>query len=243
MIKIFTPIYKKKLDEIEKQRIDISLSNNSVCDHIFIAPENLDVDWYKQKYPLSEYITFKDEFFDGISGYNKLMLASNTYLELERVCQYSCILQTDAILLRNINDIKYKEYDYIGSGWPTGYKINFDFLKKKRSFFTRILTRIKPKIELKIGNGGLSIRNNQSFRLLALLYESLRIELEPEDVVFSYLIKLLGMRVPDIKEVDELFAEWAIVNMNKDQISLLFGVHGIDKVDPNIEWQILNRKF
>lgn len=243
MIKIITPIYKQKLEEIEDIRIKYSLSNNAEVEHIFIAPEKLDTNWYSHNFPKSKYIRFKDEYFEGISGYNKLMLSSETYKELLNSTEYICILQTDAILLKNINQINYKDYDYIGSIWPIEYKINIDFLRKNKSLKTKILAKLSPKIKVCVGNGGLSIRNNHSFKLLSYLYESLEIEMEPEDVVFSYFIKILDMRVPEKKIADNLFSEWSIVNKDEEQILSLYGVHGIDKIDKKIESYILKGKI
>lgn len=238
---LLTPIYKITFDNLETLRMRHSLQYNKSIPHYFIHPFNLNLDWYKLNFPNSNFIVKEDNFFTNIDGYNKLMMSKDLYSDLLEKANYTCILQPDAILFRDISKIDFEQFDYIGSVWPKGYKINLKILKKNRTFLEKINSRLSKKSVIYIGNGGLSIRNNSTFLLLSIISELSDNEYEPEDVYLSYILKALSFRFPSVDFCNQIFGEWIVEKLTTEEVLELYGVHGIDKVSNNIESEIFKK--
>ncbi len=239
-IVLVTPIYKVNFDHWEQERMRISLVFNGHLHHIFLAPRSLNISWYRSVYPLSKFIFRADSFFININGYNSLMLSRDLYSELSSIAPYTCILQPDALLFKDILSLDFERYDYIGSVWPKGLKINLGLLKKNRSIFDRLCYKFGSKALLHVGNGGLSIRNNRTFEFITHIGGSAIDQYAHEDVYFSYMLNLLALRVPPSSVADEIFAEWSIVNKSIKEIGSIYGCHGIDKVSKSKESEIMS---
>ena len=118
---IVIPIHKESLSTDERQSLRQCasvLNSHPIC---IVCPEGLDVKEYCAI--LSEYKAdwsverFPKKYFDGIKGYNLLMLDKRFYQRFNKY-QYLLIYQLDAWVFRD--DLDYwceKGYDYIGAPW------------------------------------------------------------------------------------------------------------------------------
>jgi hypothetical protein len=167
---VVIPIYKETLTASEaislKQCFKI-LGSHTI---VLVAPESLDISFYKKIIDDSLYIErFQDAFFENISGYNQLMLSQEFY---KRFLQFDYLLihQLDCYVFRD--ELDYwcsKGYDYIGSPW-----LFFDLSKMtlkdklklllKQSLYPLFNSKLKGfQLYHKVGNGGFSLRKIRTF--------------------------------------------------------------------------------
>jgi hypothetical protein len=145
-VAIVIPIYKKNLTDTESQAYLQCLKIFNKRDLFLVCPQSLDTTIYKNV-AIKKKITlihkrFSDKYFNGIEGYNKLMLSLNFYKSFKDY-EYIQIYQLDAWVFRD--ELDYwcdKGYDYIGAPW-----ISEDLQEKKI---------------IGIGNGGFSLRRVES---------------------------------------------------------------------------------
>lgn len=160
-VKIVIPVYKLPLKESERTSIERVFSLLGMFDICFIAPEGLVID--DEITHGREVVYFDKSFFDGIHGYNRMMLSSDFYKRFSDY-EYILICQTDAYIFKNtLGEWLDKGYDYIGAPWLMKPKYRTPhyrmFLK-----FKNALNRLRgkecheDKLGDKIGNGGLSLR-------------------------------------------------------------------------------------
>ncbi len=143
---VIIPVYKPVLsmeERISLERCLQILDRHFIC---LIAPEHLDVaayarffDDYQVKMNIER---FEDKFFQGIQGYNRLMMSSRFYQRFAD-WEYMLVYQLDAYVFRDELDAWCRKgYDYIGAPW----------VYKDGTFNARIA-----------GNGGFSLRKISSF--------------------------------------------------------------------------------
>lgn len=179
---IIIPVYKEKIAQEEKLSL-ISIKKNAPnIDIIYAAPE---------KKNISEYLCildgrikrFPSRYFKSENTYSKLLLTCEFY---ERFIDYEYILiiQTDALLLKRIDD-KFNEffqYDYVGAVWDPPVMatcISFKGISLWKKLFT-------PR-KCYVGNGGFSLRNVKAcIRLLKKKKIFTLIWNNGEDVFFAY---------------------------------------------------------
>ena len=152
---VVIPIYKislSRFEEISLQRCFNILSNYKI---VVIAPDHIairDVDILREK--KYEVYTFSREYFDGISGYNRLMLSTELY---ERFFDYRYMLihQLDAFVFSDqLSAWCSSGFDYIGAPWiEAAWKEDFS-----RSRYG-LLRRLRGNNNSYVGNGGFSLRN------------------------------------------------------------------------------------
>jgi len=169
---VLVPVYKPRLDDIEIFSLDVSMASLRNRYPIrFVAPHSIDDRFYRERFSGVEFDLFPSEYFESISGYNRLMLSSKFY---EFYCEYEFLLihQTDAIVLRD--DLAFwcsQHYDYIGAPWPSGPEVTIRF---SRFGFPPFLKR-----RIFVGNGGLSLRRTRKvISLLEEFSEEVRLYLE-----------------------------------------------------------------
>lgn len=143
----------------------------------------------------------------NIEQYNGILLSIRFWETLEDFgCKHSLIFQTDTLLLKsNIDD--FLHYDYVGAPWCIKF---FDVLE--------------------VGNGGLSLRNVQTMKMLIQKYSKYQIN---EDTWFSFMLlheknKNSNIKVPTL-EGAKLFSVETL--FYKDPI----GLHNphLDKFKPD----------
>lgn len=158
-VRIVIPLYKTHLDQIE--RLSLCRSLSVLKNHAFsiVCPENLDLAPLELIFEGVNYDVrrFDPEFFNGIKGYNRLMLSSVFY-EAFSDCKYILICQTDVFVFSDqLLSWCDKGYDYIGAPWIASsqnslkrmlYAVEHFFTKKAKSSYHFF----------KVGNGGFSLR-------------------------------------------------------------------------------------
>ena len=218
---VVIPIYKplradlKWYEQISLERCLKVLGHHPI---VFVAPEGRQFDYLpsEKKYAVE---TFDAAYFDGIAGYNRLMLSPQFY---ERFSDYDYILlyQPDAFVFSDrLEEFCRLGYDYIGAPWS-------------------IAAGIRQKPYPLVGNGGFSLRRVRAcFDVLRNNAELIRELNDNEDATFSWLgrVRPNEFRVAPIGtasrfSVEHLPERWCRKNENV----LPFGCHG---------WYALSAEF
>ena len=100
---------------------------------------------------------FDRHYFDGVEGYNRLMLSETLYQRFDAY-QYLLICQTDAFVFEDKLDYWCSQgYDYIGAPWISSPR---NALNKTLFWFNNLFRAKKKSNEylFKVGNGGFSLR-------------------------------------------------------------------------------------
>lgn len=145
---IVIPVHKSTLTEDEllslRQCVSV-LKNHQIC---IVCPDCLDVSQYDKVF-LDAGVgvsveRFHERFFDGIKGYNLLMLDKRFYKRFNKY-KYMLVYQLDAWVFRDeLDEWCSKGYDYIGAPW--------------------IEEDGNGELQLTgVGNGGFSLRRVQHF--------------------------------------------------------------------------------
>jgi len=139
---------------LEEFSLDFSVRKLAAREMLFLAPASLETKYYEQRYPFILIQRLPDAFFESIQGYNHLLL-NPAFYQMYAQYEFMLILQTDAIVLRDeLSEWMGRPYDYIGAPWPRG---------------NELIVQIPPfdadrakSLRVHVGNGGLSLRRNQS---------------------------------------------------------------------------------
>jgi hypothetical protein len=227
---VVIPIYKTKVEGLEYK--SLLQCKNILHKHkiIFIHPLHLDTSFYEKEIPLAQFQAFDIEYFNGINGYNKLLLSPFFYKKFLSY-KFMLIYQLDAWVFRdNLDEWCNKNYDYIGAPY-TLENINFtgETNLKKRDY---------------ILNGGLSLRNIKSCLRVCRIFDLLFRESYNgnEDAFFSgvyarfFFVKYL-IKLPDFKTAIKFAMEKEPKKMFElNNSKLPFGCHAFEKYDL-IFWQ------
>lgn len=236
------PVYKS-INEIERECLEQAVIMTEEFTKVFIAPDSLILDDSFASLSNIDVIRFPDKYFEGIAGYNELMLSLEFYQRFEDY-EYMLIHQTDAYLFKP--ELSYwclKGYDYIGAPWFKPKKI----LKTKiynfaLRFFPFLYTeRAKRRHSLynNVGNGGLSLRRISSFKHILEVVPSILLDKyksndatdHNEDVFWGVEALRLNkaFKKPDWKEALKFSLEEypsIAYKMNKEQLP--FGCHAFN---------------
>lgn len=188
-VAVIIPIYRESLSDHDI----IALTQ---CEHILGAYPKIIVKPQKTKLPsvtgiinISDIVSFKDEYFDSIDGYNKLMLSAEFYQAFEGF-EYILIHQLDAFVFKD--ELNYwcdQNLDYVGAPWirPIGDGGIFKTIKSQLRRKLHIRYNIEKdglpsprQFENRVGNGGFSLRRVAVFLKV--------IETSP-DMINQYLLK------------------------------------------------------
>ena len=166
MAAVLIPVYKNELNRSEQ--ISLQQCKKILTGHpvILVAPQTMQIE--NRELSGLSVERFPEYFFDGISGYNRLMLSKEFYQRFERY-EYILIYQLDAFVFSD--RLQYfcgLGYDYIGAPWLQGYRYIVGFERRY----------------LHVGNGGFSLRKVSA--LLGILNnETVKGIEEPEDVFWA----------------------------------------------------------
>lgn len=244
-VTIIVPVYKNKLTKQEegslRQLIDI-LGNYPIQ---FVKPASLELAPLNYIVPQLTTTSFSDHYFDGIDGYNRLLLSEEFYQAFES-SKYILIYQLDSwVFTDSLLEWCKKDYDYVGAPW-----IRRDFydniyvkpLYRVQSRFKELFG-INDRIKLHnlVGNGGFSLRKVSSHlevtkkfqREIESFAEGKRDNMKNEDVFWSYFVNnqlKQNFCYPNCKEALEfsfdIHPEYCLkVNNGR----LPFGCHGWSK--------------
>lgn len=212
IVRIVIPLYKTHLDPLERMSLERSLS--VLKNHAFsiVCPTNLDLTPLTPIFEAANYDVrrFDPEFFNGIQGYNRLML-SNEFYSAFADCKYVLICQTDVFVFSD--QLLFwceKDYDYIGAPWIASPQNRVKrIFYAVENFFTR-----KDKSSyhfFKVGNGGFSLRKVETMlRIVNQLKDKAELfanykgekKYHQEDVFISVYAptQLPGINIPGYEE-------------------------------------------
>lgn len=257
---IIIPVYKEKPDKNEllsfKQGINIFKNYNI---SIVSPPINLEKYIEILKINNSKYTidTFENNFFNGLSGYNKLMTTKKFYKHYTKY-KYILIYQLDAYVFKD--ELAYwcdKNYDYIGAPWFTEYgchesgntlwKVgNGGFSLRKVQFFIDLLSKKRPVYGMRaiaernyLSNNKSSIKRFILYILYAFGYKNnikyfLKYNYKPEDIFYLDLLSnsLIKFNCPSPLEAIKFAFECSpqyLYELNNRQLP--FGCHAWDRYD------------
>lgn len=194
-----------------------------------------------------KFIELDDSYFEGIAGYNKMMLSEifyNSFINYEFILihQLDCFVFTD-----NLKDWVEKSYDYVGAPWFSGYK-SPDMIKSiKEKLRKRLYILINKKdknnknfphakqFSNTVGNGGFSLRRVSKFLKICKkfkpeiqMYLSQKSHYFNEDVFFSIEVNRFksNLTIPNYKLASTFSLENSPdigLEINKGQLP--FGCH------------------
>ena len=124
----------------------------------FIYPEGLDLSIYKREAPQAQFEVFEQKYFEGIMGYNELMLTPSFY---EHFSQYTYMLiyQLDAWVFEDkLLEWCQKGFDYVGAP-------DFGHKTDHISWYNGMLGGL-------LLNGGFSLRKVKKCIALTKIYQS-----------------------------------------------------------------------
>ena len=177
------PVYMASLPKMEEFSLDYSIAilrGRNIC---FLAPKDLDIRYYRKRFPAIPMVFFESFHFASISDYNRLLLGVELYQRFLGE-EFLLILQPDAIILRDELDVwTTLPFDYVGAPWPKGYElfVNLDKFSGDRGKLVKVT----------VGNGGLSLRRiRKTLALFAEFPDALKVFQQSgssEDLFFSVM--------------------------------------------------------
>jgi hypothetical protein len=175
LVTIIIPIYKTHLFELEKKALEQAYTILSDYTITIIKPEGIDLSYLKNDFPKLTFTSFHDSYFEGIHGYNRLMLSCEFYKQFMSY-QYILIYQLDAYVFKDeLSEWCKKGFDYIGAPWlkKPVYKLpvinEFMIFVHWQKLFRGKLS--KQSFYNKIGNGGFSLRKVESHYQATLVHK------------------------------------------------------------------------
>lgn len=221
---VVIPIFRKKITDKEKISLLSIKKNCGYADVIFVAPYDLDGSIYISFLPGAEVRRFKKSFFKNVNSYSKMMMSYKFYEKFSDY-EYMLIIQTDAVLLKKIDESfsTFYDFDYIGAPWMKPISATCVCFRGV-SFVARFL---HPR-DCYIGNGGFSLRNiSACIMLLKKKKIFSRVWNTGEDIFFSYhgMDSDIRFRMPPV-EVGRRFA----IERELDEKYIPYGIHAWDKL-------------
>jgi hypothetical protein len=237
------PLYQAP-NPTELAFMENGLSLTAGFKQVIVAPVGLKIDEQFGALEKLEVKRFAQHYFEGIAGYNQLLLSKAFYGAFS-LFDYLLIHQADVYLFKN--ELSFwceKGYDYIGAPWFRPDKLDrnaaYNFGQKlKLSFKTN---KVYGDRHNKVGNGGLSLRNIESaIEVLekvnpALLkrYTSNAGDAFNEDIFWSLEApQIIDFKIPDWQEAMQFAVEFQpAVAYQYLAEKLPFGCHAPLKHDP-----------
>ena len=125
IVDVLIPIYKTALNAEEKFSVDRTFLVLPTYPIIFIAPEGMDISFYKEHYPTAEYQYFNAGYFKSVNDYSRLLVSEEFYQAFES--EFLLIVQPDVYLFYDgLPHWLNQPFDYIGAPWPNGLSLNIN---------------------------------------------------------------------------------------------------------------------
>jgi hypothetical protein len=256
---IVVPCYRPTLRPFEELALRQCTSILSAHDTFFVKPSSLDLTGLTRDYGIPRVESFADRFFEGVAGYNQLMLSDEFYARFAQY-DYMLIYQLDAFVFRDeLLAWCERGHDYIGAPWlpdaPAPSRSREVYVKA-RQYAYRWANKIDPasngahkaQYMYAVGNGGFSLRRISAMRAVLKAMPSkvdaycrLDGKVHHEDMFFSIEANRYFPRVklPSFREAAG-FA-WELQPgvaraLNKGQLP--FGCHGWNKLHRD-EWRAI----
>ncbi|TFU93730.1 hypothetical protein E4T81_07155 [Barnesiella sp. WM24] len=242
-VNIVIPAYKSTLHQYEEISLRAVAANLSRHPVTFVVPEGLDISKLTGIVKNAGVETFDPSYFQGIAGYNRLMMSEEFY---DRFAGFNYILiyQLDAYVFSDrLLEWCDKGYDYVGAPWLVRPIYKFPLLKlgsKIKHGFRKMLHMPDERATWwQVGNGGLSLRRVEShLRAVRELRQEIdryllyRNHIYNEDVFFSTEVNRhgLGFSYPDWEEaLDFAFDKYPKLCYKLNGKKLPFGCHAWQK--------------
>lgn len=212
---------------------------NESTDKIFIAPEGLPLDFYRDRFPKWQFHLFDAEHFESVQAYSWWMTQPELYRTFAHY-DYMVMCQLDSILLRDVQELPVADWDYLGATWEPAVRIlklgqravvATSAPRSEGPWWVKLMGR-----KVSVGNGGLSVRRVSAMiecseALMMKFRDSLRTGLL-EDLYFSALGPSVGLHVANKKLAGRVFAEAAAAGLNDP--GEFFGFHGLEHTNPEL---------
>lgn len=223
---VVIPVYKPKLTGTEMKCFInncIVLGSHKI---ILVAPNGLDVSFYTNLFNVGV-VRFPSFYFNGINGYNKLLLSKRFYSKF-KTYKFILICQNDVFVFRDdLDRWCERDYDYIGASWINKPFFLFQYVLVKMGVLCAIRL-LKNNIFRAVGNGGFSLRKTSAF-ISASNNKLAKKWSANEDIYWSFFA---GLRKPTT-EVASLFSiELDSEKIMKRQKVLPMGVHAFERYEP-----------
>jgi hypothetical protein len=233
---VVTPAYRE-FSQIEIARLRHSQSQfDSSWQHVFAIPSQMDTSLLSL-FPDAGIHRFNDEYFTSKQGYSKLLLTKDFYNSFDQY-EFLMILQADAFITQKIPTDVYGNFDYIGAPWRTSRKI---LLTKKSLHINSVRYPGKKRVEIQVGNGGLSIRKIDAMKscidIINSNHKFLNTGYYNEDTVFATILKKYNFRIPTSAQAEKIFCEH--LAQDRDDIPNCYGFHALNRYNPTLELRIL----
>lgn len=236
-VAIVIPFYRNELSDFEKISLKQCEKILGNYDKIAIKPIDLILSEETKLVNFSNTISFNNNYFKSISGYNNLMLSAdfyNAFLDYE----YILIYQMDCFVFSDQLDFWCNQnWDYIGAPWikKTYHKnpVELYFLNIKQNISSRF-NRSKNnepnqyQLNNQVGNGGFSLRRVHKFYNLCVLMQP---------VIDQYLSSSGNLHNEDVFWSIEVNREKRILNIPSCTQALKFAVE-----TPPLKLKILKDK-
>ncbi len=226
---VVVPVWRPALSDDE--RLSLGRCRSVLGGHpiVLVAPEGLSTDALLPGDANVSCERFSPHFFEGIAGYNRLMLSRELYERFDGH-DYVLLHQLDAYVFEDrLAEWCAKGFDYVGApwvgpGWPPPEMAPF-----KRRILRAITTR-----ETRVGNGGFSLRRVPSFlRALRRLRPLAAAWRSNEDLFWSVVARrLAGFRIPRASEALAFAFELEPRECYERLGRLPFGCHAWPRYDP-----------
>lgn len=210
MVAVLIPVYKNELSMSELISLRQCKEILSRYPIILVVPETMNME--NSELSGCPVERFPEYFFDGIAGYNQLMLSKEFYRRFE-LYEYILIYQLDAfVFFDRLLSFCELEYDYIGAPWLGGQRY-IDGLERRYLY---------------VGNGGFSLRKVKAF-LEILNSENIKDISEPEDI---YWASRKALKIAPVKvAVSFSFEAQVKKSFELNRRRLPFGCHAWFKFD------------
>lgn len=117
-VRIVIPVYKKDISPEENISLINTKEKLGKYGITFLAPEDLDLTEFQKVIPEAKECRMRREYFEGFSGYNRLMLSKELYQRFSDN-EYILICQQDVLVLEDrLEEFLDMPYDYIGAPIP-----------------------------------------------------------------------------------------------------------------------------
>jgi hypothetical protein len=172
--RVLIPVYRLPLSDKEAASLRQACAVLRDWPLVIVKPERLDVSSLSDEYPALQAESFDDGYFEGIAGYNRLMLSTEFYARFLD-SEYILIHQLDAWVFRDeLRQWCERGYDYIGAPWlenPVNRLPLMAFwMRRRHRHLLRAGRKSRQSLYDKVGNGGFSLRRVKSLHEATLKY-------------------------------------------------------------------------
>lgn len=227
------PIYKPTLSDRESRRLGLTLENSPSGDIFLVGPKKLQNSLRSDLLSELPYVAFESSNFDSIESYNTWMLRPDLYCQFIDF-EFVLLCQMDAFLTKPLPRTEDWTFDYLGAPWSPPYRLRWAPRKAKLQG-SRLWLQSR---QLTVGNGGLSLRRTSVFAGLPDLPKFSR---HPnEDIAISYFHDELGIVLASVETAERYFMETGATHWRPGQhVPNVYGFHGLQRINPALEDQIL----